>query len=324
MKDIKTLIPDIYQLLKEKEDGWFTKALARELSDDLASRLALQLGQTRQGKRPTLRMSGLGPKCPRALWYSIHCPELSEPLPPWAEIKFAYGAIAEGLVIALVKAAGHTVEGEQDELRLDGIVGHRDCVIDGCVCDIKSASSISFQKFKSPTFAMVDSFGYLEQLDSYIVASHADPIVRTKDRGYLVAVDKTLGHMHAYEHIARPDHIRARIGTYKSIVSSPNPPACECKTEELGSSGNRKLDFRASYNPYKWSCFPQLRAFKYAGGIMYLTKVVKPPRNTYGPLPEVPRPNGSKLITKREDLVWNVELPMVDNPERPTSWGTQA
>ncbi len=289
MPSINTLIPDIYQLLKEKEDGWFTTELTRQLSDDLAGRLALQLGQKRKGQRPTLRMSGLGPKCPRALWNSIHHPELGEPLPPWAEIKFAYGAIAEGLVVALTKAAGHSVEGEQDELRLDGIVGHRDAVIDGCVCDVKSASSLSFQKFKSTNFEMVDSFGYLEQLDSYVVGSYDDPIVRTKDRGYLIAVDKVLGHMHAYEHIVRPDHIRARIGYYKAIVGSPNPPPCECRTEEIGSSGNRKLDFRASYNPYKWECFPQLRAFKYAGGIMYLTKVVKPPRNLHGPIPEINR-----------------------------------
>jgi hypothetical protein len=307
VKLITTLIPDIYQLLKGKEDGWFTDELSRKLSDDLSGRLVRQFTGNHT-VRPTIRMSGLGPKCPRALWYSIHHPELAEPIPPWAQIKFAYGAILEGFVLSLCKAAGHEVTGEQDELRLDGIVGHRDAVIDGCVCDVKSASSISFQKFKSPTFEMVDSFGYLEQLDSYVVASHDDPLVRTKDRGYLIAIDKQLGHMHAYEHIARPAHIRQRIGFYKAIVGSPNPPPCECKTEEIGSSGNRKLDFKASYSPYKWTCFPHLRAFKYAGGIMYLSKVVKPPRNVNGPIPEIRRPKNTGSSTEQEAFLRDVVL----------------
>jgi hypothetical protein len=233
-------------------------------------------------------------------------------MPPWAQIKFAYGAIIEDFILSLCKAAGHEVTGEQDELRLDGIVGHRDCVIDGCIVDVKSASSLSFQKFKTYDYSLVDSFGYLDQLDSYVVASHSDPLVRVKDRGYILAVDKTLGHLHAYEHRARPDHIRQRIGYYKAIVASPVPPQCECRTEEIGSSGNRKLDFKASYNPYKWSCFPQLRAFKYAGGIMYLSKVVKPPRNSYGPIPEIPRPKSPTDTAYKEAFLRHVDIPALD------------
>jgi hypothetical protein len=238
-------------------------------------------------------------------------------MPPWAQIKFAYGTIIEDLILTLCRAAGHEVTGEQDELRLDGIVGHRDCVIDGCIVDVKSASSISFQKFKTHDYSLVDSFGYLDQLDSYIVASHSDPLVRCKDHGYILAVDKTLGHLHAYKHTARPEHIRSRIGCYKAIVSSPHPPKCECKTEAVGNSGNIKLDFKSSYSPYKWSCFPGLRAFKYAGGIMYLSKVVKPPRNTYGPIPEIPNPFRSQSIKTREEVVWDVDLPLLGNPARP-------
>src|SRR5438105_1275187 len=135
---IETLVPDIYNLIQRK-DGWFNDELAQQFSTDLASRLKLQLGENQQ--RPTLRLSKMGPKCPRALWYSIHHPELGEPIPPWAEIKYSFGHILEALVITLAKAAGHSVTGEQDAVVLDGIVGHRDCVIDGCVVDVKSASS---------------------------------------------------------------------------------------------------------------------------------------------------------------------------------------
>ena len=160
-KTIYTLVSDINALIKSKQEGWFTDELAKSLSADIGLRLQAQFGQgTRE---PRLRLSAMGPRCPKALWYSINRPELAEPLPPWAEIKYAFGHVIEALAISLAKAAGHSVVGEQDELRLDGIVGHRDCVIDGCIVDVKSASTISFNKFKTSTFT--DTFGYLDQLD---------------------------------------------------------------------------------------------------------------------------------------------------------------
>src|SRR6266436_863761 len=128
MKDINTLIPDIYALVKRK-DGWFNDDLARTFSSDLGIRLQSQLGAATQ--RPTLRLSQMGPRCPQALWYSIHEPGKAEPLPAWVHIKYSFGHILEALAVTLAKAAGHQVEGEQDELVLDEIVGHRDCVLDG-------------------------------------------------------------------------------------------------------------------------------------------------------------------------------------------------
>jgi hypothetical protein len=241
-------------------------------------------------------MSGLGKRCPRALWYSIHHPELAEPLPPWAEIKFAFGAIIEGLTLSLIKAAGHSVEGEQDELQFEGIIGHRDAVVDGVTTDIKSASSLSFQKFKTNDYSLVDSFGYLEQLDSYTLAAFNDPVVLEKDRGCILAVDKQLGHMHLYEHKVTPQRgelLRARIAHYKQIINATEPPPCQCDTEEQ-ANGNVKLGWRAAYSPYKWTCFPNLRAFKYSGGLEYLSRVVKRPFNKYGPLPEIDRYGNTK------------------------------
>src|SRR6266478_4402450 len=166
MKDIKELIADMYSLILRK-DGWFNEEISRAYADDLAGRLS---GQFKNQKRGTLRLSAMGPKCPRALWYSIHSPEKAEPIPPYAEVKYAFGHMIEALAIVLAKASGHEVTGEQDELVLDGIVGHRDCVIDGCLVDVKSTSSRGLQKFKSPQFALLDDFGYLDQLDGYVVA----------------------------------------------------------------------------------------------------------------------------------------------------------
>ena len=271
---IDTLIPDIQHLLKQK-GGWFTPELSQEFAHEVAIRLSEQFN--RPEKAPTLRLSQMGPRCPCALWHSIHAPDKAEPLPPWAEFKFAYGAIIEALAISLAKAAGHDVRGEQDHVVVDGISGHRDCVIDGCIVDVKSAASRSFQKFRDGSIRLDDSFGYLDQLDGYMVGSLEDPIVTVKDRAYLLAIDKQLGHMVLYEHYVRENSIRERIKSYKEIVGRSVSPTCTCGTVADGKSGNIRLDTKASYNPFKYCCFPGLRTFLYSDGPRYLTKVVRKP-----------------------------------------------
>lgn len=271
--NINTLIPDIQKLVQTK--GWFTDELAREFGDTVSKRIQSQFSQRHD--TPTLRLSQMGPRCPKALWHSIHTPEAAEQLPAWAEIKYSLGHMVEALAIVLAKAAGHEVTGEQDELELDGIKGHRDCVIDGCIVDVKSTSSRGFIKFKNKAIGQDDTFGYLDQLDGYVVASSDDPLVRVKDRGYLLAIDKQLGHVVLYEHIIRPDNIRERIKYYKECVKQSSPPKCECRTVAEGKSGNIKLDTKASYSPYKHCCFPSLRTFIYSTGPMYLTTVKKVP-----------------------------------------------
>lgn len=278
LKSIVTLVTDIHSLIKSKEEGWFDANLSRSLSEDLALRLSGQFGQ--KARTPTLRMSAMGPRCPKALWYSIHHPELAEPLQPWAEIKFAFGHVVEALAVTLAKAAGHEVTGEQDELKLDGIVGHRDCVIDGCIVDVKSASSISFNSFKSGEIKNRDSFGYLDQLDGYVIASRKDPLVKFKDVGYLLVIDKQLGHMTLFKHEVTDERertLRERIANYTRIVSLGDPPYCECKIIPVGASGNLGLDFKAGYSAFKHCCHPHLRTFLYASGPVFLTKVTRKP-----------------------------------------------
>lgn len=228
----------------------------------------------------------MGPKCPRALWYSVVHPELAEPVPPWAVNKFCYGHIIEAWAIALAKAAGHSVEGEGDELIVDGIKGHRDCIIDGCIVDVKSANSRGFVKFKDKTIAQNDSFGYLDQLDGYLVGSAEDDLVTDKEHAYLFAIDKELGHMVLYEHSKREDSIHERIASYKQIVDLAEPPPCRCNADADGKSGNIKLSFPANYNDFKWQCNPQLRCFLYEKGPVYLTKVVREPADH---IPEINR-----------------------------------
>lgn len=269
---INTLIQDIYKQIQLK-DGWFDLNAAMQLGADVAQGLQ-NLSHPYQ---PRLRLSQMGPRCPRALWHSINKPEDNEKLPPWAEIKYTYGHIIEALALTLARAAGHEVTGEQDELNVDGVCGHRDAVIDGCIVDVKSASSYSFNKFRDGSIKDDDQFGYLDQLDGYLVGSLEDPLVRVKDRAYLLAIDKSLGHMVLYEHRLREQSIRSRIASYKSIVAASEAPPCTCGTVPDGRSGNIKLDTKASYSLQKYSCFPQLRTFLYATGPVYLTKVVRKP-----------------------------------------------
>jgi hypothetical protein len=267
---IYTLEIDIQELLKTK--GWFGKEAKDAFAEEISSRLASQYQSPVQ--EPRLRLSQMGPQCPKALWHSINTPEQAQPFPPWTQFKFSLGHVTEGLAISLAKGAGHSVVGEQDELVLDGVKGHRDCIIDGHIVDVKSCNGRTYQKIKEGGLAQDDLFGYLWQLDGYMLASSNDPLVSVKDKSFILAVHKELGHMCLYEHKlteARTKSLRERIARYKRIVEADGAPPCECELELSGS--NRKLGVRASYSQYKYCCFPNLRCFLYSGGPVYLTEV---------------------------------------------------
>jgi len=275
VKSIYTLIKDVENVVTK--DNWFHHDDASKYSSEMASRVMERL--VGEERTPGLRLSSMGERCPRSLWASVHAPSFQEKFPAHVRIKFHFGDVIEAMAIALAKAAGHTVEGEQHEVVVDGVKGHLDCILDGCVVDVKSINSMGFQKVKAGLVAE-DLFlrSYLDQLDGYIVGSLNDPRVIVKDRGYIWAIDKAMGHMCIYEHKLREDHIRSRIGSYKTIIGQDVPPVCTCGTQPEGVSGNIKLDLKASYNPYKHFCFPNLRTFIYAGGKpTHLVKVVKKP-----------------------------------------------
>jgi len=284
MKSIHTIIKDIYAVVGSNE-GWFNGDIAEDFSRELNLRLVEAAAPRKEVSR--LRLSKMGEQCPCQLWHSVHTPELAERPQPQALIKFTYGHILETLVIALAKAAGHTVEGEQDEVVLDGVSGHIDCIIDGAVTDIKSVNSLGFQKVQAG-LVPTDPFlrDYLDQLDGYVVASAGDSRVRVKDKGYILFIDKVLGKLARYEHRVRAENIRRRVSEYKAITALPAPPTCTCGTL-TENNGNVKLDTKASYNPYKFCCHPNLRTFIYSGGPQYFTKVVKRPAHHGKPLQEV-------------------------------------
>lgn len=264
-KSIYQLLPDVRAFLSDRHE--------------LTIPITVRFGE-RKEHRP-LRLSKLGEMCPKHLWYQAHHPELAEALPAEAIMKFSYGHTIEQQCIALAKAAGHEVTGEQDEVVVDGVKGHRDCVIDGYIVDVKSCSGRMFEKISTKALGNDDPFGYLAQLDGYMVGSADDDCVTCKDTAFIWAIDKVLGKMVLYEHKLRRNFILERIASYKQIVSSRDIPTCECGTLRDGESGNLRLDAKASYSPFKRQCHPGLRTFGYRNKgdfePRFLTKVVRVP-----------------------------------------------
>ena len=287
-KKIDTLVRDIYDLF-DKDDWTPDQTHVEQFGRRLAIHIANRASETR-GK-PTLRLSNLGVP-DRKLWYSINKPELSERLPPEAKIKFLFGDILEELLLFLAKEAGHTVEGEQDTLDINGVKGHRDAVIDGRVVDCKSASSYSFKKFESNALRGNDPFGYITQLGSYLAGSRDEEIVKDKTVASFLVIDKQLGKI-TLDTYPKDSTDHNKLVDYKrKVLELKEPPETKCYPDvPEGKSGNRKLDIGCSYCPFKWDCWGNLRAFLYSTGPVYLSETVKEPR-----VPEVNR--DGKVITR--------------------------
>jgi len=278
VKNLSTLVEDIYDVVDGK-GGW-----DKVVSDHLASRLSAtidrRLSPSEEEHKPSLRMSNLGTPCTRKLWYSINQHAEAEPLRPATKLKFLYGDILEDLLLSLAEAAGHKVEGEQDRMEIDGIVGHRDAVIDGMTIDVKSASTYAFQKFKDHKLRDDDPFGYIDQLSSYVYAAKDDPIVKDKERGAFLVVDKQHGTLclDVYDFTKEIWTKKDRVEEIKSAVNSSNPPERSFSPVPEGKSGNMKLPFQCSYCDHKFNCHDNVRTFLGSRGPLYLTDVKREPK----------------------------------------------
>jgi hypothetical protein len=271
VKTIDTLIADIHNLFGEK----------LEFNDDFFKQFGLNLEQIMsdrfnvERKGGFLRLSNIG-KPDRQLWYEINDPEGGEKFSPQALIKFMYGDMQEQLLILLAKLAGHEVTQEQADVMVDGIPGHIDCLIDGCLVDVKSASRFAYPKFQYGTLLEPgnDAFGYLGQLAAY---THATTPGKP---GYFFAVNKDLGHICLLEVSAEKlaeYRVQDRIAYDKQMVEGPIPPRCYTDVPD-GKSGNMKLDTGCSYCSRKFECWDNLKTYYYSTGPRYLTRVVKEPK----------------------------------------------
>jgi hypothetical protein len=254
-----------------------TEEDVRKFSDDLSRIIQDALSVENRSRVRSLRMSNLGIACDRRLWLEINRPETVEPLTAPVRMKFLFGSVIESLVLLLAELAGHSVQGSQDEMSIDGVLGHRDAVIDGTTIDVKSASSYSMDKFRYGLKPETDSFGYLDQIGSYLWAGQDDPVVTDKDHAGFVAVDKTLGNIVLDLHKkTNKDYIK-HVKDKRDAIESPSIPSRHYSDVPMGASGNRKLGTACSYCPVKRACWPGLREFQYSNGPVYLTKVVKEP-----------------------------------------------
>lgn len=277
VKTIDTLVEDIHALF----DGGNI-----EFNDETFKRFGLNLEDlmkirfTEERKGGFLRLSNIG-KPDRQLWYEINEPAGGEKFTPQTYIKFMYGDMQEQLLILLAKLAGHKVTMEQADVEVDGVPGHIDCLIDGYLVDVKSASRYAYPKFSLPTNDKGsllqpgnDAFGYVGQLASY---THA---VTPGQDGFFFAVNKDLGHICllrvSAKTLAEYDP-KARIAYDKEMVKGPIPPRCYTDIPD-GKSGNMKLDVGCSYCSRKFECWDDLKTYYYSTGPRYLTRVVREPR----------------------------------------------
>lgn len=223
-------------------------------------------------------MSNLGTPCDRKLWYSVNKPELADRLPGYTSFKFLYGDILERVLLALAKLAGHTVEGEQTELEIGDVKGHRDAVVDGRLIDVKTATTHSFAKFRDHKLRSDDPFGYLTQIGAYLHASQTDDTVTEKGKASFIAIDKQLGHICIDTYEKDNVDYTALVDSKRAMVGSDEPPDRGFTDVPDGKSGNRKLGTECSYCPFKSTCWPGLRTFTYSNGPTFLTKVEREPK----------------------------------------------
>ena len=275
-KDISTLVNDINNVILGN-GGWdatITQFLSESISKVAEARFAEE-----QQPRGYLSLSSLGTPCERKLWYKVNRAGDGIPLDAAALGTFFYGDILEAVVIALAKAAGHDVQGEQDVLHVHGIKGHRDVVIDGMTVDVKSASSYGFEKFKSGNLREDDPFGYISQLSSYVYAGKDDPLVTNKTEGAFLAVrkDRWALCLDRYDFTEELKHKEAEVEQKKQVVAGPIPDKRIPPVPQSKTSPNTKLDTQCSYCEYRKICYPEARTFIYSNGLAHLVDVVKEP-----------------------------------------------
>jgi len=278
-KSINTAVKDIYDVLQNPTK--YDWSAAEEFGKELGHHLTKRAQDT--SNRSELRMSNFGTPCNRKLWYTVNASDKAEPLEPWVRLKFLYGDLVEALTLYLLKVSGHKVEGEQSELVIDGVKGHRDAIIDGVLVDVKSANSRGMQKFKSHSLDSYDPFGYLDQLSLYLEASQDDPALKVKRQAAFLAVDKELGHIVLDVYDKKDVDYRAEIAAKKRLLAEKAPPRKPYSPIPEGKSGNLALPTECSYCQFKRECWKEsnggkgLRTFFYASGPKWLTHVAKQP-----------------------------------------------
>jgi len=275
-KSLDTLIEDVYSTLTHgyadsQAADEIVEAFGNGLKDLLKSRL-----RPRKKSEGVLRLSAIG-KPARQLWYESKGYDREE-LTGDKLLKFLYGDIIEEVLLTLIKLSGHTVTNMQQKVKVAGVVGHIDAVIDGHIVDVKSASATSFAKFEKATLVFDDPFGYMQQISAYSKG------VENKGAAFL-AMNKVDGRLTLFEPSADmlPD-TEERVAYLKEVIAKDTPPE-RCYEPVLEkTSGNMKLSMGCTFCDFKKDCWKNanggsgLRGFNYSFGTVFYVHVNKTPR----------------------------------------------
>jgi|TARA_R100000808_G_scaffold1139_2_gene5289 hypothetical protein len=277
-KNLNTLVDDIYSNLESLSNGEGLD-ISEDLIEDFGEKMkdAIRNWSTPREDGPSVRMSNLG-KPLRQLWYDVNRDDIPTSTDKALPIKFLYGHLLEEVVLLLVRMANHEVSDEQKEIKVDGVKGHIDCVIDGEVIDVKTASNFSFKKFQEGSLSEDDPFGYIAQLSGY------EKAIGTNGGGFL-ALNKESGALCLY----RPEEqhkvdIPEKIKQVKEALDKDTPPDRCFPPVPDGKSGNMRIARQCNYCIHKHECFKEtnggkgLRVFMYSNGPRYLTRVQNLPR----------------------------------------------
>ena len=278
-KKLDTLIDDMNSILSGISSGKAPEVKEEQIDKFLNNtKLALlDWLQPRKSSGKGLRMSVIG-RPARQLWYDNHIERKQEIHDPSTQLKFLYGHVLEHLLLFLVEISGHTVTAQQKKVQVEDVNGHMDCKIDGEVVDVKSASAMSFKKFKNGTLYEDDPFGYIAQLAGY---EHNEGTTN----GGLLAVNKSSGEIALF----RPDELmkpnaKDLINNLKEKLTQNEPPEKCYQPIPHDKTGNLKLPVGCVYCSHKFICHADsndgdgLRVFKYANSNVFMTKVISQPK----------------------------------------------
>ena len=291
-KTIDTLVEDIYEIYASDSHEVNEKNI-EEFGEAMKEILRASIENSKvERDNSNLRMSGIGTPDRKAWFEKNTAQDKVQKLQPSTYIKFLYGDIIEQLLVFFIKESGHTIEHMQEEVEIDGVLGHTDGVIDGVVSDIKTASGFQFRS-KWVTGALLkntpdaDPFGYKAQISAYrakLLEKYPDKV----DSEYVAwpVFNKETGEIYVlkadFNSLIDPYQ---RIEHLKKVVTSDTPPIAKCYPDKPdGKSGNRTLHNNCTYCKFKKDCWKDsnegrgLRAFKYSNGTKYLTQIGSLPR----------------------------------------------
>jgi hypothetical protein len=280
MADLSTVVPHIYEDLEGLSRGDalnISDELLDEVADNIKSAIKSWANPTPRDTNFTVRMSNVG-KPARQLWFEKKDENRSSSIDAPTQIKFLYGHLLEEIVLMLVKSSGHQVTDQQKEVKVNGIVGHMDCKIDGEVVDVKTASRFAFKKFSEGRLPQDDPFGYMGQISGYETAEG------TNNGGFLV-MNKESGELCMYQPRQEDKlNITDKINNLIPALNLDTAPELCYDPIADGKKGNMKLPKGCTWCKYKYECHKDsndgqgLRTFKYSNGLAYLTKVVSEPK----------------------------------------------